>query len=302
MDIAAALKKAYKAFKKFTTTQQQLDAAFIEAVRANKVEKMQQLAADGANPSYSAGWRAENALTIAIEGKNRDMFAAVLAAGSDPNAAMGYSGETPFLFAARKGDAAAVEAMLKKGAKINAAGEGGNTALHHAAAAANRALIKLLLDSGAQADVPSKRGWTPVFHAVRNGDLETIAALLQKGARTDRTDEEGRSLLAIADAYDRPAAKRAIQDHRDSLVPRWQKLEDADEVAHVSIMRDLGYRLTEVFNLRTQRHTVITHNFSTGRDETVVRHLGEADKTAVAEAQKQLAALKTPPQQAAQPG
>lgn len=307
MDIKAALKKAYKAYKKFITTQQQLDSMFIEAVREGKAGKVKKYLEEGANASASIGWQHETALGLALEKGNREIFDMVLAAGADPNAKSGYYA-TPFLIGAGKGDVAAVAAMLEKGAKIDTTGENGNTALVLVVAAANKPLIDLLLEKGAKADVPNKHNWTALSFAVRNGDLETMQKLFAKGVRTDRLDDQGRSLLAIADEFDRPKAKRAVLDHRDSLVPRWQQTENEGEVAHISIMRDMGYKLTEVFNTRTKRQTVITHNFETGRDQTVVRMLGEADKDVLAEAEKQLAALKTPPapketkQAKAQPG
>lgn len=307
MDIKAALKKAYKAYKKFITSQQQLDSMFIEAVRAGQADKVKKYMAEGANPSVSLGWQNETALGLSLEKGHREIFDMVLAAGADPNAKSGYY-STPFLVAAGKGDVAAVEAMLEKGAKIDTRGDNGNTALVLAVAAANKPLVDLLLEKGAKPDVPNKYNWTALTYAVRNGDLETMQKLFAKGARTDRLDDQGRDLLAIAQDYDRPQAKRAVLDHRDSLVPRWQRTENDDEVAHISIMRDLGYKLTEVFNTRTRRQTIITHNFETGRDQTVVRMLGEADKDVLAEAEKQLAALKAPPapketkQARAQPG
>ena len=292
MDVKSALKKAYKAYKKFITSQQQLDTNFIEAVRDGKTDKVKKYLEDGANASASHGWSSETALSLSIGNKNREIFDIVIAAGADVDGKVGYH-SSPLLVATMKSETEFAKALVAAKAKVNKAGDGGNTALHHAVAAGNTALADFLLENGAKADAPNSKGWTALTYAIRNGDLSTMQKLFSKGVRTDRLDQEGRGLLDIADDYDRPKAKRALLDYQDTLVPRWQLTEDADEVAHVSIMRDLGYRLTEVFNTRTSRQTVITHNFETGRDQTDVRALGEADKPALAEAQKQLAALKS---------
>lgn len=289
------VKTALKAVKKFLTSQQSLDARLLEAVKKDDVAKALAAIADGANPSSGGrSWDIDSPLLYAISTDNAPMVKALLTAKADPNKKIGYGEETPFTEAAQKGNIEIITALIDAGAKLNTRGDRGNTAFAHAVAAKNAPLIALLAEKGAATDTFNKYGWSPLSYATRNGDTATMKLLLDKGARTDRLDTEGRSLLDIAQESQQWAALRALQDHGDAKVAKWQKLPDADEVANVSIMRDLGYKLTQVFNTRTARLTTITHNFETGRDETVVRPLTEADKPAVDEAVKQLTALKTP--------
>lgn len=294
MNVIAGLKKARKAVKKFLTTQQQLDSNLFEFVKAGDIAKVKAAVEDGANPSFASSWKEENPLLFSIEAGNIGMVRALLELKSDPNAKMGYYGNTPFLSAARKGDVAIVAAMLEAKADVNAVSENGTTAFLLAAAARSKPQMDLLIEKGAKTDVFNREGWSALSYAVRNGDVETITLLLARGARTDRHDDEGRSLLDIARESDKPAAFKAIQAHLDTLMPKWQKLEDADEIAHVSILWGAGYKLTEVFNMRTRRLTAITHNFETGRDETVTRGFADGDKTAIAEAAEELADFKAP--------
>lgn len=289
------VKSAAKAVKKYLTTQQSLDARLLEAVKKDDVAKALAAIADGANPSSGGrSWEIDSPLLYAIDANNAPMVKALLDAKADPNKKIGYGDETPFTAAAQKGNIEIMTAMIEAGAKINTKGDRGNTAFTHAVAAKNAPLVALLVEKGAATDTFNKYGWSPLFYATRNGDLATMTLLLDKGARTDRLDSEGRSVLDIAEEGQQWQALRKLQDHGDAKVAKWQALADADEVANVSIMRDLGYKLTQVFNTRTARLTTITHNFETGRDDTVVRALTEADKPAVDEAVKQLAALKTP--------
>ena len=294
------VKTALKAVKKYLTTQQALDARLLEAVKKDDVTKALAAIADGANPSSGGrSWDIDSPLLYAISTDNAAMVKALLGAKADPNKKIGYSSDTPFTEAAQKGNVEIMAALIDAGANLNTKGERGNTAFAHAVAARNAPLIALLAEKGAAVDTFNKYGWSPLSYATRNGDVATMKLVLDKGARTDRLDEEGRSLLDIARESQQWAALRALQDHGDAKVAKWQALADADEVANVSIMRDLGYKLTQVFNTRTARLTTITHNFETGRDETVVRPLTEVDKPAVDEAVKQLAALKTPAQKPA---
>lgn len=299
MDFTTA-KTALKAVKKFLTSQQSLDARLLEAVKKDDVAKALAAIADGANPSSGGrSWDIDNPLLYAISTDNAAMVKALLGAKADPNKKIGYGEETPFTEAAQKGNLEIMAALIDAGAKLNAKGDRGNTAFALAVNARNQPLVALLVEKGAAVDTFNKYGWSPLSYAIRNGDTATMKLLLDKGARTDRLDSEGRSLLDIAQESQQWPALRALQDHGDAKVAKWQTLADADEVANVSIMRDLGYKLTQVFNTRTARLTTITHNFETGRDETVVRPLTEADKPAVDEAVKQLAALKAPVQKPA---
>lgn len=302
MNIRENLTRARKAVKKFFTSQQSLDFMLVEAVKAGDVEKMKKAAAEGGSPSaVSRDWEKETPLLIAIAAKNVDMVRALLEVKADPNTKIGYHANTALLEAVRQNQTEIAQALVAAGADVNAANSNGGTPFLYAVAARNKPLIALFAEKGAKLDVQGSNGWSPLAYAVRNGDVETANMLLEKGARTDRCDDKGRTLLDIAAQYEQPATKRALLDHADRQIPRWQKLEDADEVAHISVMRDAGYKLTEVFNLRTNRVTTITHNFETGQDASVSRGLSDGDTAAVAEAKQKLETFKAPAPTAAPP-
>ncbi|HYD17028.1 MAG TPA: ankyrin repeat domain-containing protein [Patescibacteria group bacterium] len=289
------IKNAAKAVRKFLTSQEALNTRLLQAVEQNNIAKATKALADGANASAgSGGWRNDSPLLAAIIAANVEMVKLLTAAGADVNKKISYGDDTPFTEAARRGNLPVITALLDAGAKINAKGDRGQTAYLQAVATKNKPLADLLEQRGANLDTADKYGWSPITYAIKNGDIETVQALLAKDVRTNRIDEEDRSLTDIATQLQQWSALRALQDHADKKVPQWQLLPDADAVAHVSIMRDLGYKLTEVFNTRTQRLTAITHNFETGLDSTLVRPLADADKPAVDEAVKQLASLKAP--------
>lgn len=85
--------------------------------------------------------------------------------------------------AVRKGDVAAVTALLDKGADVNAKFRYGTTALFKAAERGNAEIAKVLLDHGADVDVKdtfyhaSAMSW-----ALDNNHYDVVRLLLQKGA------------------------------------------------------------------------------------------------------------------------
>ncbi|MEK6334712.1 MAG: ankyrin repeat domain-containing protein [Acidobacteriota bacterium] len=86
-----------------------------------------------------------------------------------------------FWEAVRKGDLAAVTALLDKGADVNAKFRYGSTALFKAAERGHTEIVKLLLARGADVTVKDTfYGATAMTWALSNGHVETIRALLEK--------------------------------------------------------------------------------------------------------------------------
>jgi len=85
--------------------------------------------------------------------------------------------------AARKGDAAAVQALLDKGADVNARFRYGTTALFKAAERGHTEVVKLLLARGADVTVKDTfYGATAMTWALDNKHVEVVRALLEKSA------------------------------------------------------------------------------------------------------------------------
>jgi outer membrane protein assembly factor BamB len=86
--------------------------------------------------------------------------------------------------AVRNGDTKAAQALLDKGADVNARNEIGITALWVAAGKGKPELVRLLLKAGADANARDAIWYeTPLSMAVAEGNAETITALLRAGAR-----------------------------------------------------------------------------------------------------------------------
>lgn len=108
--------------------------------------------------------------------------AALVRAGADPNA-RDAAGRPALVLAASAGRPDAVTALLRAGARPDDAGRDGWTALHQAAGTGDAASARALLDAGATPDVPSRARGTALDAAERDGHAAVAALLRARGAR-----------------------------------------------------------------------------------------------------------------------
>jgi ankyrin repeat protein len=105
------------------------------------------------------------------------------------------------LTAVRTGDAAAVRALVRKRADVNAADVDGTTALHWAVRADDQPTAALLVSAGADVNVANRYGVTALSIAARNGNPSLLQLLIDSGARTGAADArlpDGQTLLMHA--------------------------------------------------------------------------------------------------------
>lgn len=101
-----------------------------------------------------------------------------------PIAALAQSLNEDFFAAARKGDVAAVKALLDKGVDVNAKTNYGATALSYASDKGHTELIKLLIARGADVNVKDTfYGEVPLGWALSHGNVEVVKLLLEHGAQ-----------------------------------------------------------------------------------------------------------------------
>ena len=100
--------------------------------------------------------------------------------------------------AVKRGDTAAVRALLQAKADGNSAEADGTSALHWAVRRADTATVDLLLKSGARADAANRYGITPLYLACLNGDAAMVTRLLDAGANPNATLPDGETLLMTA--------------------------------------------------------------------------------------------------------
>lgn len=125
--------------------------------------------------------------------------------GANPNAVDNdFSDNTALHYATKNKEIDVVNALLKKGANVNAANEYGETPLNNALNPLDQVvdinLVKTLMGAGAKVNTQSKDGLTPLMQAVGNSDIDIsiIKLLLEKGANPNLTNKENETALDMA--------------------------------------------------------------------------------------------------------
>ena len=131
----------------------------------------------------------------------------------------------PVADAAMRGDLAAVRALLRDGADVNAAHGDGMTALHWAAERGEPQIAEVLLYAGANIGAVTRIGhYTPLHLAGKAGSALVIEMLLAAGGEVDRRTTTGVTALHLAAASGSAAAVGLLLDHGaeiDAREPAW---------------------------------------------------------------------------------
>jgi ankyrin repeat protein len=121
---------------------------------------------------------------------------------ADPALLEAHSGDgwTPLHLAAFFGSQELAEALLAKGAEIDARSTNSmkNTPLHAAVAGRRAALVKFLLERGANANALQSGGWSALQGAAQSGDREMVETLIAHGANVNARAENNQCALDMA--------------------------------------------------------------------------------------------------------
>lgn len=146
------------------------------AAYGDDADAVKLLAAHGADPN-AASTQHLTPLGIAAQyGKNKAAVALV-EVGADPNRAIGDAGYTPLMLVAANDARDVAQALMQKGADVNARNSGGVTALMVAAANGRAEMAELLVRAGANVKAQSERGDTALSIARAKGHERVIKVL-----------------------------------------------------------------------------------------------------------------------------
>jgi ankyrin repeat protein len=118
--------------------------------------------------------------------------------------------DAPVLAAAKGGDAAALRALLRQGADVNAPAADGTTALHWAVQRGDDEMVGLLLAAGARPGAANRYGMAPLQVAATVGNPRTVERLLEAGADANTANADGESALMLAARTGNPQVVRQL--------------------------------------------------------------------------------------------
>jgi uncharacterized protein len=175
-----------------------------QAVQQDNGAAIGRLVAQGVDPNARRA-DGQTALILALRDESPKVLQALLAQPKlDVNQLNGH-GESPLMLAALRGNLAAAESLLARGAKAH---KDGWSPLHYAATGPEPQITRLLLARGAPVDALSPNRTTPLMMAARYGDERHVELLLAAGAqRSARNDKE----LTAAD-FARTASRDKLAD------------------------------------------------------------------------------------------
>jgi ankyrin repeat protein len=151
---------------------------------------------------------------------------ALVAALALPVALFGASaGEgSRLLDAVKRGDTAAVHALLRDHADVNTPQGDGTTALHWAVEADDAALARVLVEAGAHVSAANRLGVTPLMLAAANGSGAVLSLLLDAGASANEASPDGETVLMTAARTGKlPAIERLVNAGADvNATEKWR--------------------------------------------------------------------------------
>lgn len=190
------------------------------------------------------------------------------------------NGWTPLIFAAKAGNEAIVELLVRKGADVNhrSTTEIGTTVLGFATGGNNPAVIDYLLTHGADINGKARNGTTPLQYTCFQGNTNLAALLISRGADLNlpgQIDSEGHPWTPLTTAgnsrhvemikllIDRGALLEQTNEHGDTALMEVSK-RDVPEAVKLLIERGANVNAKGPFG-----HTALIYAAYNGQSENI---------------------------------
>lgn len=181
---------------------------YFKAVRTNDASSMRALLRRGLDPNLIEPVRGETGLMMALRQDSTAVFQALIKSPALDLNARAQNGDSALMIAAYKGNMAAVQTLLAKGADLQ---QSGWNALHYAAAAGHTEIARLLLQRAPELlDSTSPSGMTPTMMAAMEGHIYIVKLLLDAGADPGLASQAGMTARDFAEQYGHPDIQEGL--------------------------------------------------------------------------------------------
>jgi ankyrin repeat protein len=174
---------------------------FFGAIGRDDAASIVTLLQRGFDPN-SRGPKGQVPLTLALQAQSLKVAWVLLDHPDLDIDAPNEADETPLMMAALKGELAAAQRLLERGARIHRSGW---SPLHYAATGTEPKMVEMLLDRGAPVEAASPNRTSPLMMAARYGSDDSVALLLAHGADARRRNELGMTAADFARSVGRAA-------------------------------------------------------------------------------------------------
>ncbi|MBT4856005.1 ankyrin repeat domain-containing protein [bacterium] len=168
----------------------------------------------------------DSALLAAVKKGDQSLAIGLINAGVDLNVQDVQSENTALILASGRGYLGVVEALINRGAGLNARNAEGDTALMKAVEGGRQEVVEALINAGVGLNVQDVEGWTALMMAVENNELELTTALLMAGANRDLANEDGVIAAILAQENENP-----------QMIALFNMLEQLDESGRMAVRR-----------------------------------------------------------------
>lgn len=168
------------------------------AASAGKLATMSALAARGADVQCVSDPLLMPTIHVAARSGYANIIHLLYKAGADVE--FPFDGWTPLRIAVEFSNVECIHALITCGADVERIEAGGNRGrpIHYAAAMKSSAQLEALVERGADIEAVMEGGLRPLHLAAKYGHVECVRLLLVKGADQDAKDREGKTALDLA--------------------------------------------------------------------------------------------------------
>jgi len=170
-----------------------------------------------------------------------------LNAGADVNSKDKY-GQTPLMWASRRGHRDIVEILIKAGANVNVKDNHNMTALIEASINDRQLSVGLLIEAGADLNAKYSDGRTALMHASFRGKIDIVEILIRAGVDLNAIDNNGQTALHVALHWYSPRC-RYVVDIIEILIKSGTDLNAKDNEDKTALMLASHYGFKDIVEI-----------------------------------------------------